>query len=187
MNDTRNEQDDIVYEEDENRDSFGRSGKEKKLREKLKVCETEKQEYLEGWQRAKADLVNARREFEETLAKYASFANENFIHELIPVLDSFEMAFSNKEKWEEVGAEWRTGVEYIYTQFVSVLQKNGLSEISPEKDTLFDPAIHESIGTENTEKSDEDGIIAAVVQKGYVLNGKLLRAAKVRVYKHESS
>src|SRR3989338_4076705 len=84
----------------------------KKLREKLKICEQERQEYLSGWQRAKADLINARKRDEEGMRELAKFANEGLIVELIPVLDSFEMAMKNKEAWDKVEKNWRVGVEY---------------------------------------------------------------------------
>src|SRR5207244_2477593 len=85
----------------------------KKLRERLKKAEAEKQEYLTGWQRAKADLVNARKRDEEDLKEFVRFANERLIEGLIPVLESFDMAMGNKEAWEKADKNWRVGVEYI--------------------------------------------------------------------------
>ena len=69
----------------------------KKLREKLKTTEKERMEYLTGWQRAKADLINARKRDEEDRKEFIKFANERLIEGIIPVLESFEMAMGNKE------------------------------------------------------------------------------------------
>ena len=71
----------------------------KKLREKLKTTQKERDEYLAGWQRAKADLINARQRDETDKKEFVKFANERLVDGLIPVLDSFELAFNNKESW----------------------------------------------------------------------------------------
>ena len=85
----------------------------KKLREKLKKAESEKQEYLTGWQRDKAEFINARKRDQEDKQSFIKFANENLVSELIPVMESFDMAMGNKEAWETVDKNWRIGVEYI--------------------------------------------------------------------------
>ena len=74
----------------------------KKLKEKLKKALAEKQEYLTGWQKAKADFINARKKDEESQKEFLKFANEGIISELIATIDSFNMAFQNKEAWEKV-------------------------------------------------------------------------------------
>ena len=74
----------------------------KKLREELKKSTEEKGEYLAGWQRSKADFINQRNDLEKWKEDFISFANKNLIDELLPVLDSFNLAFGNKEAWEKV-------------------------------------------------------------------------------------
>ena len=175
---------DILYDEDESRDSFGRSGKDKKLKEKLKKCEEERGEYLAGWQRAKADLVNQRKEFEERSAAVGTFAKEGLIIELLGVLDSFEMAFKNKEKWEEVDENWRKGVEYIHTQLDTTLHAHGLTRIEAVGNT-FEPMRHESVETLKTDEEEKGGLVAEVVQSGYMMEDKVIRAAKVKVYEYQ--
>ena len=93
----------------------------KSLREKLKACEAEKKEYLDGWQRAKADTINSKKEWEASRSGLMNLGSEAVVEDLLPVLDSFEMAFKNKEKWEAVDENWRTGVEYIYNQLIESL------------------------------------------------------------------
>ncbi len=152
----------------------------KKLREKLKKTEAEKQEYLTGWQRAKADMVNARKRDEEDRKDFMKFANERLIEDLIPVLASFDMAMGNKEAWEKADKNWRVGVEYIYSQLTKALTDNGLKEINPINEK-FDHAHHEATSYEPVTDEKLDHVILQVVQKGYSLNGKVLKAPIVKV------
>ncbi len=153
-----------------------------KLRKKLKETEAEKQEYLDGWQRAKADFINSRKRDADLQADIVKFANENLITDIIPVLDSFDMAMQNKEAWEKAPKEWRTGVEYIYNQLLSTLGQNGLKQFNPAGQD-FDPKLHDAVDTITTEDSGEDGKILEVLQKGYSLNDKQIRSAKVKTGK----
>lgn len=152
----------------------------KKLREKLKKCDAEKMEYLTGWQRAKADLINARKRDEADRADFMKFANERLIEELLPTLESFDLAMSNKDAWEKVDKNWRVGVEYIYSQLKKALSDAGLEEIDPigkpYDHNRDEAAEYVPVG----DKKDHHKVIA-VVQKGYKFLGKDLRPPKVRV------
>jgi molecular chaperone GrpE len=173
-------EDDVKIEVDENIDDSvvaEESALEtiKKLREKLKKAIAEKQEYLTGWQKDKAEFINARKRDDQDKKDFVRFANENLLAELFPVLDSFNMAMGNKEVWEKVDKNWRTGVEYIAAQLKKVLEEHGLKEIDPIGQK-FDPMRDEAI-----EDGKESDIITTVVQKGYTLNGKIVKAPKVKV------
>ena len=157
----------------------------KKLRERLKACEKERQEYLDGWQRARADFVNARREEEEARKKYIAYAKEEILSEIAPVIDNFEHAFANKESWDGVPEGWRKGVLYIYSQFLKIVGNNGLTQTNPLGE-VFDPLSHESVESIYTENEEEHGKIVAVVEKGYMLNGKVVRPAKVKVAEYNN-
>lgn len=152
----------------------------KKLREKLKKAETERMEYLTGWQRAKADMVNARKREEEERGEFAKYANEGLIGDLIPVLESFDMAMGNKEVWEKADKNWRVGVEYIYSQLIKVLKEHGVVEINPVNEK-YDHNLHEAVSYEPVIEEKLDQQIIQVIQKGYLLNGKVLKAPKVKV------
>ena len=152
----------------------------KKLREKLKKAESEKTEYLTGWQRAKANFINARKRDEADRAEFMKYANEGLVGDLIPVLESFDMAISNKESWEKVDKNWRVGVEYIYNQLKKVLGENGWKEINPLGEK-FDHNRDEAIEHVPVDDKKQDQMIIQVVQKGYSLNGKLLKAPRVKV------
>lgn len=154
----------------------------RKLRTRIKELEREKREYLEGWQRLKADFANYKRRIEDEQKELRRFANEDLIMELLPVLESFQMAFRNTEAWEKVDQNWRKGVEYIHAQLSRVLSERGLEEVRPAIGDRFDPALHTSIGTLATDDSLKYDTIADVVQGGYRLSGKLIRSPRVHVY-----
>lgn len=179
-NNTPDEADDIVSEEDENTPRLIA-----KLRDKLKVCENEKQENLNGWQRAKADFINFKKRSEEENRELIKFANGRLIEEIIPVLESFEMAFSNKKVWESLPEVWRKGVEYIHNQLLSVLKSNGLEELSPSKGEKFDPNIHIAESSEEIFDKKEDNVIIQVVKKGYRLNGKMITPPRVIIAEYK--
>lgn len=176
--------DDIVVEVDddakenqtEGKSSFGNNSL-KKLRDKLKKCTVEKQEYLGGWQRSRADLINAKKDFEEQKKDFVNFAKGDLIIQIIPVLDSFDMAFSNTKNVPE---EWLSGIKYIYSQLVSVLENNGVKQINPIGEK-FDINKHTSVEVVKVDDENQESIILEVIQKGYELNGKVLREAKVKV------
>ncbi|MFA6397302.1 MAG: nucleotide exchange factor GrpE [Candidatus Paceibacterota bacterium] len=155
----------------------------KKLRNDLKDCKKEKQEYLDGWQRSRADFTNFKQEEGKRLEEMARYSKEKIIEELIPVLDSFDMAFSNKEAWEKVDQNWRVGVEYIYNQLISVLEKNGIKQIN-EVGIEFDPKIHHSTEIIKAEKESDDHKVVEIIQKGFIMGNKVLRPANVKVYKY---
>jgi molecular chaperone GrpE len=155
----------------------------RKLREKLKQCVKQKQEYLEGWQRTKADFVNARKKDEEARKTFIAFASENIILQLLPILDSFEMAFSHKESWEATPKEWRVGIEHIYSQLLSVLENNHLVQLNPLEEQ-FDPASQTSVESVSTKDKEKDNMVVEVVQKGYKLHDRIIRPAKVKVAKY---
>ena len=115
-----------------------------------------------------------------------SLANEGLIEDLLPTLQSFEMAFANKEAWEKVDKNWRIGVEFIYNKLKDTLSANGLKEINPLNQT-FDAKEHEAVKYEPVEKESDNHKIISVTEKGYVLGTKLLRPAKVIVGEYTKS
>ncbi len=169
--------DDVVLEDD----SVNISGKLKKLQKKLKECEKEKQEHLNGWQRARADAVNRDKDIQQDQGKSVSRAETQLLMELLPILDSFDMAFSNKESWEKVDKDWRLGMEHIYTQATNIFEQLGVSVINTSN--TFDPRIHETIKIENVEDQKDEDLIISVAQKGYERDGIVLRPAKVIIGK----
>jgi molecular chaperone GrpE len=142
----------------------------KKLKSKLKESEEKSKEYLDKWQRAQADFVNLRKKDEEAKTEFLKYAGAGIISQIIPVLDSFTLAVEHGNK----------DAEAIYNQLIKILKDNGVEESNPIGEN-FDPNIYEAIGIVETKDKSEDNKILEVLQKGYVLNGKILRPAKVKI------
>lgn len=142
----------------------------------LERCTIERDEYLAGWQRAKADLINAKREMEKEKEAFVKYSNAILLQDFLPLSDYFEQAFSHKESWEAVDKNWRTGVEQIYKELCRILRENGLESFGQDGD-VFNPELH--IGSGKDTEGDGGDLIKKVVAKGYKLNGKIIRPAKV--------
>ncbi|OHA91369.1 MAG: nucleotide exchange factor GrpE [Candidatus Zambryskibacteria bacterium RIFCSPHIGHO2_01_FULL_49_18] len=150
--------DDSVVEEEH------MSEKVKNLKEKLKEAEGKAKEYLDGWQRAQADFVNIRKRDEEVRKEFAKFVSLEVIEDLIPVLDALTLGKN----------------EQIYRLMMQILGKRGLVESDPIGEQ-FNPEFHEAIGMIKTDKKEDNHKILEVAQKGYILHGKIIRPAKVRI------
>jgi molecular chaperone GrpE len=178
-----NNEDKIKYVSED--DTEKAEHKIKKTKDKLHLCEGERAEYLAGWQRAKADLINYKKEQEAKISEIFKFANEGLIYEFLPVLDSFELAIQHSP----VGGQASTvddGLLQIYKQLKGILKNQGLEEISAIGEK-FDPGLHESVGEVEAHpeqgRGAESDTIAEEIQKGYMLNKKVIRASKVKVVK----
>ena len=122
-----------------------------------------------------ADFQNYKRRTENDRSRIYAEANERLVSELLPVLDNFERALSS----EGAGEGYAKGMELIFAQLKDALKKSGLTEIEAEG-KLFDPNFHQAIGKVDLEGAESDTVVE-VLQKGYMLNGKVLRAATVRI------
>lgn len=153
-----------------------------KLKKKLVASEKEKQEYLDGWQRARAEFVKAKKD--EVLAheQASRKAKVKIIEDFFPVADSFKMAFANKEAWEKVDANWRKGVEYIYSQLEGAFEREGVRRFLPVGEA-FDHRRHESMEVVFVKEEEQDGVVVEVMQEGYEMKGEMIRPAKVKVGK----
>lgn len=173
--------DEIIYDNEDNFDSAPEvADKIKKLKEELNKCKEEKQEYLDGWQRSKADFVNLKKRSADEILEIRERFSESFVSDLLPVLDSFDMAFKNKEAWESAPEQWRKGIEYIYSQILSILENHQVQIIDPlGKD--FDPNEHHSSANVKVEEASQDHKIVDVVLKGYKIKDRVLRPAHVKV------
>ncbi len=137
----------------------------------------ERDEYLDGWKRAKADLINYKKDEAKRFEQILKFANETIIKEIIIVLDSFDLATQALVQDEKISK----GLYLIRTQLEDVLKKYGLERISVSVGQQFDPSVHDAIATIESDKPS--GTVVDEVEKGYMLSGKLVRAARVKVAK----
>ena len=168
---TKNE-DFVIEEIQEEKSSF-------KKNKKKDECKKERQEYLDGWQRARAEIINLKKQHEEEKKLFTSIGKEKMLLDIIPILDNFEAAFSS-ESWEKVDQNWRIGIEYIYKQFLEVLKNNGIEEFGSEKDEV-DFKKYEVL--EEVESDLDKGRIVKIIQKGYKIGEKVVRPAKVKISK----
>jgi molecular chaperone GrpE len=142
--------------------------------------EGEKKEYLDLSQRTRADYMNFKKEVDAERISMRKFSTKRFIEELLPVLDAYDMAQGNKAAWEAVDKNWRSGIEYIFGQLKSVLEKEGVTQFGKVGDT-FDPNLHESMEMVAVTDSAENGKIVSVLQSGYRMHDTILRPARVKV------
>ncbi|MBP6884216.1 MAG: nucleotide exchange factor GrpE [Candidatus Pacebacteria bacterium] len=179
--------DDVVFEETAEGEGEALSkDKIKKLREDLKTAQTEKADYLTNWQKERADFINYKKGEDERKKQTLSFAREQFVEELLPVLDAYDMMSANKEAWSKVDKAWSTGVEYIHSQLLKVLSENGVDEIAPKEGDALDATLHEGVDTIPTDDESKEHTIAVVMQKGYKNGDRIIRPARVKVYELKS-
>lgn len=155
----------------------------KKFRADLKQAQKEKQEYLTGWQKERAEFANYRKQEEDRKSMFSEAMRERILTRFLSVIDSFNMAFANKEAWEKVDENWRKGVEYIYSQLNTIFEEYGVKAIGEVGDT-FDPNIYQSIDVVETDKKEMEHKVANVIQKGYKLGDRVIRAARVNVFEY---
>ncbi|TSC64070.1 MAG: chaperone [Parcubacteria group bacterium Gr01-1014_91] len=143
-----------------------------KMREELSVCRKDKQEYMDGWQRAKADYVNALKRF-ETSAKASELKGRvGAVETLLPAFDALERAKEHGDVPD--------GFMGIAKQLESAFASLGLEEVGKVGEK-FNPAVHEALGQDKVESTEEDDIITAILEKGWRVGDSVIRPAKVRV------
>lgn len=150
------------------------------MEERLEHLEAQAAEYLDGWQRARAEFVNYKKRVErERAASRARIAAE-LLTRYLDVLDDLDRTLS--EMPENIAATpWSHGLQMVYQKMQQVLESEGVTTIEALGEP-FDPNFHEAISFVETDDYDE-GRIVDVIQKGYMLGDRVLRPAMVRVAK----
>ena len=172
----------MVFEDlNEDGEELSQKDKLKKLQEKIKILIKEKQEYLLGWQRSQADYANREKHITVEKSESGKYAIKKFVMDLLPVLDTYDAARSNRAAWESVDANWRGGIEYIFKTFEDKLAGEGLEPFGAVGDA-YDANLHEALESIVTDDKDKNEQISQVIMRGYTLNGILVRPAKVKVY-----
>jgi molecular chaperone GrpE len=172
--------DDVTFEDMSENLAPEIKDKTDKLKAKIKELEKKNTELLDSWQRDKAEFINTRKRDENEKQEFLKFAKRDLIEELLPVLDAFDSAMKNKEAWEKVDKNWRIGVEYINSQLHKTLSDHGLKVINP-MGQMYNEKRDEAIENIKVDDKESDGKILDVVSLGYELNGKEIRAPKVKV------
>lgn len=154
-------------------------GELKEAPDELSRCPKERDEYLDGWKRAKADLINYKKDELKRFENVVRFSNESLVKELINVLDSFDLALVTLEAENDSRKE--KGLYLIRQQLEDILRRVGLERIIVSVGQPFDPGLQEAVAELESDKPS--GIIIEEVERGYLLNGKLIRPARVKVSK----
>lgn len=138
-------------------------------------------DYLSGWQRAKADFINYKKRQEEIVLEFKKYVKEDFILEILPILDNFQEALKHvPENARNTENQWVKGILNIKDQLEGFLKTQGVEEIRTIGEN-FNPECHEAV--EILESDRKTGTILKEGQRGYTLNGKVIRAARVKVAK----
>lgn len=172
------EHDDVHLESEDPEAEAKAEGKVKKLRDELEQLRAEKQEYLDGWQRSKADYINALKRFENDVRAAKQGGMVKAVETLLPAYDALERA-------KEHG-EIPDGFQAIARQLESAFKNLGLEPIGVVGEK-FNPALHEAFGRDATQSKDEDDAITAVLERGWKIGESVIRPAKVRVAHFEGT
>ena len=154
----------------------------------VEALQAQVQEFQEQMLRSQAEMQNVRRRAEIDVEKAHKFALEKFVKELLPVADSLEKAVESTEGHDESGelvASIREGVEMTLSLFMFSLKKFNVAPINPVGEP-FDPQHHEAMSMVPAPDAEPNSVVA-VVQKGYLLNGRVVRPAMVVVAKAEDA
>ncbi len=183
MNNEGQENEKEQYEPEEGGlDATNLSAREVGLRRDLAQCRKEKQEYLQGWQRCQADAVNFRQEEERRRKEYALFAAEGIIRDILNVLATFHHAFTGKDDKDP----YTRGFRHIYAQLEAVLQRHGVEQIMTNEEP-FNALLHEAVENVPVEDAEQDNMVMEEVEKGYMLHGKVIKPAKVKVGQYKEN
>ncbi|MEN8173849.1 MAG: nucleotide exchange factor GrpE [Chloroflexota bacterium] len=148
------------------------------LQASLEESESKSAEYLDGWQRSRAELTNYRKRVERDRIQNRKNITGDLIKRYLPIVDDLERALTDRPT-DENGALWADGVELIYRKMLNLLESEGVIPMTPEGET-FDPNLHEAIMQTESDDHESDQIIE-VLQRGYMIGERVLRPATVRI------
>ena len=150
------------------------------LQSELEEIRSQAEEYLDGWQRARAEFANYKKRVQKEREASRSFITAEILTKYITVVDDFERALSDRPS-DGASDAWAEGIDMIYRKLKTILESEGVEEFSPEGE-IFDPNFHEAIGFEESDDHDE-GMVFQVIQPGYKIGKRVIRPAVVRVAK----
>ncbi|MBI4085603.1 MAG: nucleotide exchange factor GrpE [Candidatus Liptonbacteria bacterium] len=145
--------------------------------DKLAAAEKQRDEYLAGWQRARADFINYKKEETARLESVIRFANEDILEEMIEILDSFDLGLTALEKAGPV----EKGVYMIRSKLEDAIKQRGVEKLPVKVGDKFDPSLSEAVV--EMESEQPAGTIVEIIAPGYKLHDKILRPARVKVSK----
>lgn len=146
------------------------------IQKRLKQCEKEKEEYLNGWKRAKADFLNYQKEQRERMETTMEYVKEKMVLDMLPILDNLERAEKQISPGDKENQIWK-GFSQIALQMREFFKGQGIQPMETAGER-FDPNLHEAVGEV---EGEEQGSVVEEIEKGYVKNGRLVRPAKVKI------
>lgn len=154
--------------------------KKDKHQEKIKELEEKEKVLEDALLRSRAEFVNYRKRLEEEQVKFMKYANEDLIKELLPIIDNFERAISldDNDLTDEL-SKFLSGFKMTYCSLINILEKFGVQAIDGNNKP-FDANYHQAVITDHVD-GVEPGMVLDVLQKGYLLKGKVIRHAMVKV------
>ena len=175
MDKEENEKDEVEKPEGNALEIKEKEQEKKKAEHKKKLTDKEKiEELTETLQRLQAEFENYRKRVDKEKAEFVKYAKAGLMQRLLPIIDTFEIALKSTKDNEK----FAKGMEMVYAQLVSTLQSEGLKPIEAIG-KKFDPYLHEVMLKEKSDK--DDGFVLEELQKGYMLNDKVLRHSKVKI------
>ena len=180
--DNEKEREDIDFEPEDELGSVGAAkAKMQKLKDELEKVKAERHEYLDGWQRSKADSINQRKELIANAERAAERKIEGFIEDILPALDSFDMA-TQSEAWATIDSGWRGGMEQVQNQLLEALRRNGVERFARVGDMYY-PHLHDAV-QEMDDVAGEPGSIVRILRYGYKMGERIIRPAQVILKTH---
>ncbi len=150
------------------------------LQEEVERLQSESAEYLDGWQRARAEFANLKKRVEREKSEMRERITSDIISRYLDLLDDFERALKDRPA-QELDEAWIAGLEMIRQKLKAILDTEGI-EVIPAEGMKFDPNFHDAISYEESEDY-EDGQVIEVIKQGYSLGDRVIRPAVVRVAK----
>ncbi len=151
---------------------------QEKQKAELAAAQAQAAEYLDGWQRARAEFANFRKRAEKDLDESYQNATVDMLRKLLPILDDFDRALANLPAGKAEDELFK-GFSLIQRKLIALLEGAGLKAFEP-KGEPFDPKFHEALGHEETDQVPS-GHVSSVLQKGYLYGERVIRPALVRV------
>ncbi len=148
------------------------------LKAALETSEVKATEYLDGWQRARAEFANYKKRINREQAQTKKDAVGKVVRQYLPVVDDLERALKDRPP-DGDGAAWAEGIELIYRKLMALLEGESVTSIQADGE-MFNPNLHEAIAQTESDEH-ESGQIIEVIQTGYSIGDRVLRPARVRI------
>lgn len=151
-----------------------------KLRDQVNLLEKQVEFYKDQTARGQAELENVRRRMEQEVTKARKFGVERLVSDLVPVVDSLMRGLEGTKSDDPSIKMMRQGMELTLDILLKLLEKNGITSIDPKVGEAFDPMQHEAMSMREDAQAASNTVLQ-VLQKGYALHGRVIRAAMVIV------